>query len=108
MGCLLCDDEDCNTLVHKNEGNAPLLYFICNVLFLKFGCTVGGNVAHGLNAVLTQGTNILQEKVETDMEQTYLDSFMTLSLDIASLDPGSHIVHDDGARATIHKDTALR
>ena len=37
-----------------------ILYAMC--LFSKFGCTVGGNVAHGLNAVLTQGPNILQEK----------------------------------------------
>lgn len=38
---------------------------------------------------------------------TYLDRFLTFCVDVAAVYPGSHILHDDWARAAVDEDTRL-
>lgn len=53
-------------------------------------------------------------KVENDVygisrteEIAYLDRLLTLSLDVTTVNSGSHILHDNWPWATIHKDAAI-
>jgi hypothetical protein len=34
----------------------------------------------------------------------YLDSFVTLGFDVAAIDAGTHVFHDDGSGAAVYED----